>query len=602
MPRYDGKWNNCVRKSYFTVNSPIFGPFNTILHSFLSPFCMPSTYAPFSRKSAFITELVIIIGLALFPLFVPLPYRVNIFLSWEGAYRISQGQVPYRDFGLPLGYGFWIVPALFFKIFGPYLVTLVKAQVFMNIVAGLAFRSILKSLDVKPVIRILSVLLFVLSYSFFNFWPWYNQTVIVYELVGLAFLFRYLSGPQGNIRFLHLFLAALFTFLSFFTKQDGGGLALLLSLALLAYNSLNEKRLWDVPLYLAFYGVIAAIFIVPFLHHGFGYWFNHGQAPHNSRLSLYDILSEVLYQSQWIKFYIVMMVIVLIPSFKQFRSFWQDKQAMLFTLLTLGILAESAIFQVTSYTPPDNNIFFHAFAFAFIGSRLVGQLNIDLSRKSAFGAAALLVLLWWSGTFWKYMDKVTSRLLPHDESVNKLPSLKADTSLAAFEPTVSKTGENVVSRSNYMIEWDTTDVPTSKWVFSDLKAFKGIYMPPQTVEGMRKIMELPVVKNNKGDLKVLNMTELTPLAAEIPYVPETGPDNPLWYHLGVGMFNKQLNVFTQKVRNHYYDVVLYEYAPENNNFFPFALRYELEAYYKKVDVFLAPRRPTHAIIEVYVKE
>ncbi|SFW32807.1 hypothetical protein SAMN05661012_01162 [Chitinophaga sancti] len=563
--------------------------------------CMPSTYAPFSRKSAFITELVIIIGLALFPLFVPLPYRVNIFLSWEGAYRISQGQLPYRDFGLPLGYGFWIVPALFFKIFGPYLVSLVKAQVFMNIVAGIAFRSVLKSLDVKPVIRVLSVLLFVLSYSLFNFWPWYNQTVIVYELVGLAFLFRYLMGPQGRIRFLHLFLAALFTFLSFFTKQDGGGLALLLSLALLAYNSLNEKRLWELSLYLAFYGLIAAIFIVPFLHYGFGYWFNHGQTPHNSRLSLYDIISELLYQSQWIKFYIVMIVIVLIPSFKQFKSFWQDKQAMLFTLLTLGILAESAIFQVTSYTPPDNNIFFHAFAFAFIASRLVVQLHIDLSRKATFGTAALLVLLWWSGTFWKYFDKVTSRLLPHGESV-KLPSLKADTSFTAFEPTVSKTGENVVSRSNYMIEWDTTDIPTSKWIFSDLKAFKGIYMPPQTVEGMRKIMDLPVVKNHKQELKVLNMTELTPLAAEMPYVPETGADNPLWYHLGVGMFNKQLAVFTQKVRNQHYDVVLYEYAPENNNFFPFALRYELEAHYKKVDVFLAPRRPTHAIIEVYVKE
>lgn len=569
---------------------------------FYPRFRMPSTYAPFSRKSAFITELVIIIGLALFPLFVPLPYRVNIFLSWEGAYRISQGQVPYRDFGLPLGYGFWIVPALFFKIFGPYLVTLVKAQVFMNILAGISFRSILKSLDVKPVIRVLSVLLFVLSYSFFNFWPWYNQTVIVYELIGLAFLFRYLMGPQTKIRFGYLFLAAFFTFLSFFTKQDGGGLALLLSLALLAYNSLHEKRLWEVPLYLAFYGLVAAVFIVPFVPYGFGYWFNHGQAPHNSRLSLYDIISEVLYQSQWIKFYIVMMVLVLIPSFKQFKSYWQDKQAVLFTLLTLGILAESAIFQVTSYTPPDNNIFFHAFAFAFIASRLLDQLHIDLSKKVPFAGAALLVLLWWSGTFWKYLDKVTSRLLPHDESVNKLPSLKADTSFAAFEPTVSKTGENVVSRSNYMIEWDTTDVPTSKWIFSDLKSFKGIYMPPQTVEGMRKIMELPVVKDHKPDLKVLNMTELTPLAAEMPYVPETGADNPLWYHLGVGMFNKQLSVFTQKVRNQYYDVVLYEYAPENNNFFPFALRYELEAHYKKVDVFLAPRRPTHAIIEVYVKE
>lgn len=563
---------------------------------------MSLSYAPFNRRSAFITELVIIIGLALFPLFVPLPYRVNIFLSWEGAYRISQGQVPYRDFGLPLGYGFWIVPALFFKIFGAQLVTLVKAQVFMNIVAGFAFRSILKSLDVKPVIRILSVLLFVLSYSFFNFWPWYNQTVIVYELIGLAFLFRYLLGPQGNIKFLHLLLAALFTFLSFFTKQDGGGLALLLSLALLGYNSLNEKRLWDVPLFLALYGVIAAIIIVPLLHYGFGYWFNHGQAPHNSRLSLYDIVSEVFYQSQWIKFYVVMMVVVLLPSFKQFKRFWQNKQAMLFTLLTLGILAESAIFQVTSYTPPDNNIFFHAFAFAFIASGLVDQLQIDLSRKPAFAGAAVLVLLWWSSSFWKYTDKVVSRLLPHDAVANKLPTLKPDSSFQAYEPMVSKTGENVVSKSNYMIEWDSTNVPVGQWVFSDLKSFKGIYMPPSTVEGMRRLLDMPVVKNGKGQLKVLNMTELTPLAAEMPYVPETGNDSPLWYHLGVGMFNKQLSVFTQKVRQGYYDVVLYEYAPENNNFFPFALRHELEANYKKADVFLAPRRPTHAIIEVYVKE
>lgn len=563
---------------------------------------MSLSYDPFNRKSAFITELVIIIGLALFPLFVPLPYRVNIFLSWEGAYRISQGQVPYRDFGLPLGYGFWIVPSLFFKIFGPKLITLVKAQVFMNVLAGLAFRSVLKSLDVKPVIRILSVLLFVLSYSFFNFWPWYNQTVIVYELIGLAFLFRYLSGPQGKVRFVNLALAALFTFLSFFTKQDGGGLALLLSLALLAYNSLHEKRLYDVPLFLALYGLVAAIFIVPLLHYGFGYWFNHGQVPHNSRLSLYDIVSEVFYQSQWIKFYIVMMVVVLLPSFKQFKAFWQNKQAVLFTLLTLGILAESAIFQVTSYTPPDNNIFFHAFAFAFIASGLVDQLHIDLGRKPAFAAAAVLVLLWWSSSFWKYTDKVVSRLLPHDEMANKLPALGADSSFQAYEPMVSKTGENVVSKSNYMIEWDSTNVPVSQWVFSDLKSFKGIYMPPSTVEGMKRLLAMPLVQNNKGKLKVLNMTELTPLAEEMPYVPETGSDSPLWYHLGVGMFNKQLEVFTQKVRKQHYDVVLYEYAPENNNFFPFALRYELEAHYRKADVFLAPRRPTHAIIEVYVKE
>jgi hypothetical protein len=563
---------------------------------------MPSTYAPFNRKGALITELLIIIGFALVPLFVTFPYRVNIFLSWEGAYRMSQGQVPYKDFGLPLGYGFWLMPALFFKLFGPQLISLVKAQVLMNILAGLSFRYILKSLDVKPAIRVLSVLLFVLSYSFFNFWPWYNQTVIVYELIGLAFLFRYLMGPQGKSRFLFLFLSALFTFLSFFTKQDGGGLALLLSLALLAYNTLQGRKWLDIPVFLAFYGLVAAAIIVPLLPYGFGYWFNHGQAPHNSRLSLYDILSEFMGFSQWIKFYVLLVIICLVPAFRQWRSYWRNRRDMLFALLTLGILAEAAIFQVTSYTPPDNNIFFHAFAFAFIASRLQEQLKLDLNRWPAFGAATLLLLLWWSGSFWKYLDRVVARIVPREQVVaGKMTGAVADSSAyAIYNPQVSPTGENVVSRNNFMINTDTTDVPVDQWIFSDLWAFEKIYMPPSTVHGMSRLRELPVVKEKKEGLKMLNMTELTPLAHALPYKLETGSDYPLWYHLGVGMFNRQLKAFSNKVRNHHYDVVLYEYAPGLNNFFPFALRYELQKHYRKVDEFLAPRRPTNATIEVYV--
>jgi len=577
--------------------------FILVFINLLSPF-MPSTYAPFSRRGAFFTELLIIIGFAIVPLFVTFPYRVNIFLSWEGAYRISQGQLPYRDFGTPLGYGFWLMPALFFKLFGPQLISLVKAQVLMNILSGLSFRSILKSLDVKPAIRVLSVLLFVLSYSFFNFWPWYNQSVIVYELIGLAFLFRFLLGPQGKVRFVYLFASALFTFLSFFTKQDGGGLALLISLALLTYNTLESKRWLDIPVYLACYGVIAAAVIIPLLPYGFGYWFNHGQAPHNSRLSLYDILSELMSASQWIKFYFLMIVICLIPTFRQWRSFWNKRQSMLFTLLTLGILAEAAIFQVTSYTPPDNNIFFHAFAFTFIASLLQDQLKFDIGRWPSFAAATLLVLFWWSGSFWKYLDRVVSRIVPREQVVSGKGAggVTDSSAYAIYNPQISATGENVVSRNNFMLNTDTTDVPTDQWIFSDLPAFAKIYMPPSTVHGMTRLQQLPVVKEKREQLKMLNMTELTPLAQAMPYKLETGSDYPLWYHLGVGMFNRQLKTFGEKIRNHHYDVVLYEYAPGNNNFFPFALRYELQHHYKKVDEFLAPRRPTNATIEVYVAQ
>src|SRR3982074_3670015 len=102
-------------------------------------------------------EILIIVLLACIPLFIHLPYRVNIFLSWEGAYRISQGQLPFRDFGTPLGGMYWVVPALFFKLFGAKLFTLVEAQVLINIVSGLAFRSILASLRVNKGVRFAAV-------------------------------------------------------------------------------------------------------------------------------------------------------------------------------------------------------------------------------------------------------------------------------------------------------------------------------------------------------------------------------------------------------------------------------------------------------------
>jgi hypothetical protein len=538
------------------------------------------------KRIAFtVMECLIIIGLALVPLFATFPYRVNIFLTWEGAYRISSGQMPYRDFGLPLGYGFWIIPSLFFKLFGPQLISLVKAQALINIIAGFSFRSILQRLEVAPGVRVLSVLVFVMSYSFFNFWPWYNHTVIVYELAGLCFLLHFITRPSKTwISFLYLLLAALFIFLSIFTKQDGGGLALLLSLALLLYNSLHERRWWDIPLFLLMLGVIAVIFIAPLMP-GFAYWFNHGQAPHSSRLALGDFAEEILGSSQWIKFYFVLIVLCLVPALRNFRAFWENKKAMLFTLLTLGILTEAAIFQVTSYTPPDNNIFFHSFVFAFLCTRFSGLAQIDLDRWRPFLAGGLLVLLWWSGVFWKYIDRVLSRILPPD--------------VTAVQPAPG--GENVVSRRNYMVNTDTTNVPVSEWVFSDLPEFRKIYMPASTVEGMKRVLQLPVVKEQKDSIKVLNMTELTPLAHAMPFRLETGVDQPLWYHLGVGMFNRQLHTFTAKVRQHHYHLVLYEYAPSLNNFFPFALRSELQQHYRLADSFLAPRRPTDATIEVYVR-
>src|SRR6187402_1456266 len=89
-------------------------------------------------------ELAIITLFSCLPLVLELPFRVNIFVTWEGAYRMYNGQLPFRDFGMPLGYGFWILPFIFFKIFGPYLYSLIITQCFINFVSLIAFRGILK--------------------------------------------------------------------------------------------------------------------------------------------------------------------------------------------------------------------------------------------------------------------------------------------------------------------------------------------------------------------------------------------------------------------------------------------------------------------------
>jgi hypothetical protein len=528
-------------------------------------------------------EVLLIIGLASVPLLVSFPYRVNIFLSWEGAYRISQGQLPFRDFGIPLGGVYWLIPALFFKIFGPQLITLIKAQVLINIIAGLSFRSILSSLSVRRGIRFSSVLVFCLSYSFFNFWPWYNHSVIVYELVGLAFLLKYFFGPVIRYRLLLILAAGLFICCSFLTKQDGGGMAFLVCCGLLTYYCFIEKKWMPLIWFVLSFIVFLWLILLPVPKDGFSYWFNHGQPPHSSRVSVFDLVEEFLSASQWIKFYLFLIILLLIPRFQNWREGLRDKKTMIFLLLVLCILGEAAVFQVTSYTPPDNNIFFHSFAIAFILTQIAERWLINTDSPRAILLCSIGIMLWWSGTYWKYIERFTEKAFSrHDE-------------------TRSATGENIVNKKTYMINRDSSIIPMSQWVPVGLPVFDKIMMPQPTVDGIHRLLGRNLIKK-QPDLKVLNMTELTPLAVEMPYSLERNRQLPLWYHLGVGMFNQQAGLIETRIARLDYDLVLFEYMPNLNNFYPFRIRDSLMNHYLKVDSFLAPRRDDpSSVIEVYVK-
>ncbi len=178
-----------------------------------------------------------------------------------------------------------------------------------------------------------------------------------------------------------------------------------------------------------------------------------------------DFIDVLLTESQWIKFYVALIVILMLPALKEPKALWRNRELMMFLLLTVGILVEAALFQVTSYTPPDNNIFFHGFAIAFILSRLYELTAIRFESLKPLLAAAAGVLLWWSVSYYKYIFRVLAQLNPQQTEA----------------PVAG--GENVVNRHNYMVSLDTTDVPTSQWTFSSLPEFRKIYMPPSTVAG-----------------------------------------------------------------------------------------------------------------------
>jgi hypothetical protein len=547
-------------------------------------------------------EVLIIVLFACIPLMLSLPYRVNIFLSWEGAYRMSKGQLPFRDFGVPLGGMYWVIPAIFFKIFGPAMITLVKAQVFINILAGLSFRSILRSLNVDPGVTFASVLLFCLSYSFFNFWPWYNHSVIVYELIALACIFRYLfprgGSTGGRYHLIWLAVAAFFTCCSVLTKQDGGGLAFLVACWVLAIDGLLRKKWLPLVIYAGSFIVLMLLLVLPFLSHGFGYWFNHGQAPHSSRVSLFDVLNELLGGSIWLKFYLFVIILLSVVRWRLPADLRGDRAMVLLVALTIGMLGEAAVLQVTSYTPPDNNIFFHSFGFACVFSLLSPLLAGRMVNPGTILVLCLGIFFWWSGVWWGYGQRILSKFVPRRETAR-----------------ISPTGENVVNKETYAIVTDTPrvkEIPQDQWVECGLPAFRKITMPAPTAEGIRRLLAMEPISGYRqgrhpgeppGDIRVLNMSELTPLAAEVPFSLEKNPKLPLWYHLGVGMFNRQADSFETRIRAHYYDLVLFEYMPTLNNFYPFRVRDSLRLEYSQVDSFPAPRRgiETPGIIEVFVR-
>lgn len=518
-----------------------------------------------------VIELTPAIIAAILPLFVSLSYQINLYLTWEGAYRLYEGQIPYRDFGIPMGYTYWILPTIFFHLFGPYLFTLAKAQAFTHLISAVSFRWILLQVGTSFRVRVVSLLIFALTYILGLIWPQYNHSVIVFQFLAMGFILQYILGSPSKYQWLSLVGGCFFLVYSFLIKQDGGGLGILLATALIAYYSLEQRSFKPLLLYSFIFILFLCVGILPFIQHGFGYWFNYGQPPHYSRISLADFLRIIFTESRWEKFYLL--TILTIFAVRWHKQLIVSREEKYFTLLVIGILIQALIFQVTSYVPLDNNFFFHAFSAAYLLYQ-IDKMKV-FNYRFALPVAIVFVLVWWSEKYWKYVTRITDKFL-----------------------ATSETEGNVVSINTYILGDESCGkyVDMSDWVTTSVKSFQHVRMPSSTAEGITWFLDF--IKEF-DDPVVLNMSELTPLAHEAPFLVEKGV--PLWYHLNVGMFEKELKMYKSRIEIGYYDVVLYEHLPQLNNFYPLVLREYLQKHYILVKSFQAPRSAYPGLIEIYYR-
>lgn len=526
-----------------------------------------------SEKTLITLEIIIAIVFCCLPLIITFPYKINLYLAWDGAYRISIGQLPFRDFGMPLGYGFWLIPALFFKIFGPYMSSLIKAQVLLNFLSLLAVNSIFRDFDVKPGIRVIGVLFFSLSFVFIHFWPWYNHTVFVYELIGLAFIINSII-KKGNYATLKIILGALFVFLSLFTKQDIGGLATIFAFVLLTVNYIFDREYKPLLIFTIAFLSIGAFIIIPLSFYEFGYWFNYGQSPHGTRISLIDLLDTIFSDSSLImRLYLFALIIYIIFQWQRDNKIflWQ-KNEILFLLFTIGIVVQPLIAQLTTYIPENSHFYYHTFVIIFFLSQLK---VIPFHQLTILISSIALIFLLWSQDYWRYTNRIVTRIFNIEQKVDY----------------------NYVSKKTWKLKDNSEPaINRSKWKTTPFLSLDNVTLPESTIKG---INDLKNQWSGRAGLKVLNMSELPQLAYEIGYEPLHGPQEPLWFHRNVAFFQREVDYFCKQISNNAYDLVLFEVIPKLNRFYPPTVRECLQENYRLTSKFLAPRIPEDAYIEVY---
>lgn len=473
---------------------------------------MGTTYDQNTRKSLvdFMVITLCMIGIFLAFELRNFVYFRDYSITFEGAYRLFLGQVPFRDFGTPVGPVSFLIPALFFKLFNPNWTVFLFAQQFQNACQLILVYALLRRIGIRPLIRRIALVVFSTFYLLLLTHPWYNST-------GFLLMLAVALCALGSSR-ISVMATGLLVGLTVLTKQDFGLFALCIGGVIVAMVSLgsdrekilpdpdsisDKTRLMALAINLLLLVISAVAVVATFIQatdaEQFKYWFNYGQAPHQHRsisLSSFGVLG-----------WVTLLIAVACNNFR--------------------LLVASLFITAASLTKSTSGLYFtHNYFVVFLPIVVDECLRIK-SRFKLLTPFVLLVLLYTAAR-------------PVRDSYFVLESV------AKEKP------------EHYFFNYRKISRPTTSFP-KELKAFSHhTKTPQQTIDAIQELQQIATniraTRDRNFDLKVLNLTELTPIYAELGVAPPLKV--PLWFHSNVSLFPQQINQIDKLLSGRDYDIIL----------------------------------------------
>lgn len=411
------------------------------------------------------------------------------------------------------------------------------SQMFENALLLVLAYQLLKRLQFTQVNINRAIACFAFLYLVFLSHPWYNSGAFLCFLTSMVLL---LSTSRWS-----LMAAGVMGGICFLAKQDYGVMNLCLGFLVILltqaqqsgpyrkitfqFSALrNMQQLTSIVgagiLFLAFFAlpIVALIYSVDSAQ--FFYWFNYGQPPHEIRkIHIWDFANHGnLFLPACIAFYFA------------YRTVRMD-------LLFAGIFFICA-FIVSSTSGLDYTAFFF---FLFLPLLVQTVMDKQLVQKRWLSVLLVVAVMTCIAFPAKYLYRLVQT-----------------TVLAKAEP---------FSFRHVYVTRPVQAYPES------MPYFKNVMGSNDSILMIEKLQEIVKAKPNVA-LKVLNISELTPIYAELGSAPPL--HYPLWYHTKISLFPKEIKLINQDIDKNHFDIVLLQNAHGQANFEEFLTRLQKNPHYQ----------------------